>query len=45
MTWLKFKYGTLEKQYNVTTIVPPYNMLSPYPPLSFLFMHLDMASI
>ncbi len=22
MTWLKFKHGTLKKQYNVTTILP-----------------------
>ncbi len=28
MTWLKFKHGTLEKQYNVITILLPLNMLS-----------------
>jgi hypothetical protein len=39
MTWLKFKYGTPEKQYNVTTIMPPYSVLSPYPPFFYLFIH------
>ncbi len=29
MTWLKFKHGTLEKQYNVTIILPPLSVLSP----------------
>jgi hypothetical protein len=31
MTWLKFKHGTLKKQYNVTTILAPTppSMLSP----------------
>ncbi len=29
MTWLKFKHGTFEKQYNVITILATFNMLSP----------------
>jgi hypothetical protein len=30
LTWLKFKHGILEIQYNVTTIlVPPHGVLSP----------------
>jgi hypothetical protein len=30
MTWLKFKHGTPKNQYNVTTILAPTNVLSPF---------------